>query len=248
MDLRLHLAVIWRFKLVVSIGLILAIALSVFAAAKPSLVDGKPKLTYRKSEIWQSQATILLTQRGFPWGRSVFATGPDAGKDSAPTYFADPTRFSSLSAFYAKLANSDAVQARIPRTGAVTAAPIIDKTTGYAVQLPLLGLTAIATSPRVAQVLAEQAAQAFITFIRDQQQAAEIPADQRVILELVNQPRGATLVEGRKMTMPIVVFATVLIAALGIAFILENLRPGVRPKSAAARDDSSNAERAQRTA
>jgi len=40
---------------------------------------------------------------------------------------------------------------------------------------------------------------------------------------------AAALVTARKKTIPIVVLFTVLIATLGLAFILENLRPLVRP-------------------
>ena len=37
------------------------------------------------------------------------------------------------------------------------------------------------------------------------------------------------LLEGRSKTVPIVVFLTVMLAVIGLAFILENLRPRVRP-------------------
>jgi hypothetical protein len=46
-------------------------------------------------------------------------------------------------------------------------------------------------------------------------------------------PQDAVLVVGRKKTLPITVFLAVLIATLGLAFILENLRPRLRSVSLA---------------
>ena len=64
MDLSLYGRVIWRFRWLVALGLILAIALSVLSIAKVS----SHGLSYRKHEIWQSSSTVLLTQHGFHLG------------------------------------------------------------------------------------------------------------------------------------------------------------------------------------
>ena len=67
-----------------------------------------------------------------------------------------------------------------------------------------------------------------------------------MVLAVVNEPklgRGRTeLLSGRSMTMPIVIFFVVLFASIGLAFILENLRPRVPSVSVAADDDVEDAQ------
>ena len=48
----------------------------------------------------------------------------------------------------------------------------------------------------------------------------------------MEEAEGAALVAPRKLTRPIFIFLAVMIAALGLAFVLENLRPRVRPVAA----------------
>ena len=47
MDLRLYSRVIWRFRIVVGLGLLLACALSFLSYAKLSFKGGSPKIGYR---------------------------------------------------------------------------------------------------------------------------------------------------------------------------------------------------------
>ena len=56
------------------------------------------------------------------------------------------------------------------------------------------------------------------------------------MLSEVRHPSLATTVmlEGRSKTIPIVVFLTVMLAFVGLAFILENLRPREKPVSVTA--------------
>jgi capsular polysaccharide biosynthesis protein len=229
MDLALFLRVIWRFKFLVFGGVILAIALATFSLAKVSIVHGKPKLTYRKTLTYESGATVLITQRGFPWG-SVSANASAA------------SRLTSLASFYAQLASSDAVKERLHlqpgNTGGVTARPVVDMTTGYGLPLPMLEIDGISTSPRGAVELTTSATRAFISYVAQQQQAAGTAPQNRVVLQVMNPAQAPVVVAPRKKTLPIMIFMLVLTAAVGLAFILENLRPSVRVVSDQADADS----------
>src|SRR5579884_443478 len=211
MDLNLYLRVIWRFRVLVVLGVLLAVALAGLTMFKVS----SKGLHYRQHETWASQAVLLITQSGFPQGRSVY-----------PSHFAD------LAAFYAKLAGSDAViqlmEQQSHPAGVIGAAPVTIGSGSKTSPLPLLAITGEAAHPRAARKTAAAGAKAFITYLTRQQNAAGIPPKQRVLVQVMNQPSQASLVQGRKKTIPIVVFLTVLIATLGLAFILENLRPRVR--------------------
>jgi hypothetical protein len=132
--------------------------------------------------------------------------------------------------YYKQLANSDAVQRILARDtslhGSMVASYDVDSTTKSA--LPVLIISGVAATPAMAQRIAERGAAAFHTYLNRRSSAAGIPPKQRVKLTVLNAPLGAELITKRKMTLPIVVFLTVMIAAIGLAFVLENLRPPIR--------------------
>jgi capsular polysaccharide biosynthesis protein len=94
---------------------------------------------------------------------------------------------------------------------------------------PYIALSAYASSQSDAATLANAGARALQQYILKQQQVNNIPPNQRVILQVVASasPNNVALFSGRKKTTPIVIFLTVLLAGIGLAFVLENLRPRV---------------------
>lgn len=236
MDLNLYLRVIWRFRYLVVVGVVFAAVLAGLAMYKVSFHGGSPKLSYRDQQTYSSNAVLLVTQQGFPEGRTVlpYSVANVGGQQTAVPSFADPGRFTDLALFYSTLAQSDAVfelaHARNPRlSGSWTASPVTLGGGSRVTALPLFQITGSAHSPRGAVQMARAGTTAFITYLAKQQAAARVPVKDRILVNVVNEPQGAVLTVARKKTIPIVVFLTVLVAALGLAFILENLRPLVRP-------------------
>jgi hypothetical protein len=240
-DLPLYLSVLWRFRLLVGAGLVAAILLSALAIVRVS--PSSPHVAYRQSEEFSSQATLFVTQQGFPWGYAapptVSPTGSpasdaaDAAKLLAPKQFADPNRFPSLAVLYAYLAMSDPVKRIMLRSGPVHgeifAQPVVVTSAGYGVTLPLVAIDATGTSPARARALVIRATDAFRTFLERQQARNQIPAQNRVLVTILTRAEKAKLVKGRSKTLPLVVFVTVITAVIGLAFLLENMRPRVRP-------------------
>jgi len=226
MDLALFARVMWRFKVLVGGGLLLAVVLAVLSTAKLSVVDGKPTLTYRKPAVWQSQTSLLITQPGFPWGRIAASTTPSSSPGSPATYL-DAGGLANLTTLYTRLATSDPVisQLRLPRTESVSSQPVVDESDHI---LPIVGILGLAPTPREAARLSIRAADIFRKYVEDQEQAAGIPVNQRIVLRIVNRVSPPLLVLGHKKTVPILAFLIVLIATVGTAFVLENLRPRVR--------------------
>lgn len=246
MDLQLYLRVLWRFRFLVATGLLLACALALLSYGRIELNNGRPELVPRTSEVWGSNATLLVTQRGFPLGRSVtqvydFTTDPDTGREIAEPRFAAEGRFSDLAAVYAQLATSDRVIALMLADG-----PILGGVEARAVStsdrrtLPLVELTATADSPRGAVDLAQRNVSAFLKFLKREQSANAIDAKDRVIVTVVQSPQTAELLVPRKLTQPIVIFMTVMIAITGLVFLLHNLRPVPTIQPARMVDDSSD--------
>ena len=236
MDLQLILRVLWRFRLLVVGGFLLAFALAAFSYVKIN-PSGDPKFTYRETEQWEALSTLFVTSRGFPWGS--IGTGadptdpvqPDADKGKTPKGL-DPVHLTGLASLYVRLATSDPVLQRMlkegPIEGALNAFPVSSDDTGRGTVLPMVTLSAVAAGPGEAITLAERHAKAFVDFIETRQQEGQIPPEDRVVVEVVRKPQEAELLQGRKKTRPMVVFVAVMIVILGVVFALENLRPRVR--------------------
>ncbi len=238
MDLQLILRVIWRFKLLVGIGLVLAFALAFLSYYKVS-PGGDPMLEPRQSESWESLSTIFVTSRGFPWGSTgemlpADGKGTDGTEGNAATRTGpDPVHLTGLASLYIRLATSDAVIKEVEKggkidEGGVQAFPVSSDDTGRGMQLPMVTLSAQSTSPKAAEDLAARHLKAFISYIEREQVQAGIPREERVVLQVVRQPQAAELLVARKKTRPVIVLVAVMLVVLGMAFALENLRPRVR--------------------
>ena len=240
MDLRLYSRVLWRFRAIVGIGLVLAFALAFFSYASVSFKGGSPKIGYRQSETWKATALIFLTQKGFPYGYTVVPYVP-ATQNGAPaqaggtsqTYvpeFASPGTFTSLAVYYAPFVQSDAFQVLLRRQthvpGIVQANTVMDARQMN--PLPYIDLTGYSTTPAGAIAATNAGTKALSQYIIGQQNANAIPQSRRVVAEVVSRASAAFIANARKKTTPIVVFLTVLLAAIGLSFVLENLRPRIR--------------------
>jgi hypothetical protein len=239
-NLRLYMRVLRRFWLIVALGLVLAFALAFASLAKVSFAHGSLSASYRQQEVWQSTTRLLVTQKGFPWGRLVVPTttsqsAATTGEPSSPSLqFADPTRLEGLAVLYAQLINGNPIQQQIrsvdARKNALVATAVTDPTTGSL--LPLIDVVGRGDSRREAVRVSQAGAALFRTYIADQQASADIARNQRVLLQVVSDQ--VNLAAGRKKTLAAVAFLAVMIATVGLALVLENLRPAVDvPESAA---------------
>jgi hypothetical protein len=227
MDVKLYARVAWRFKWLLLLTFVIAIPASVLATKKVSFADGHLKLTPRGAQVWQSSSVILVTQQGFPWGRSVFPIlpAPD-GKAITPTY-ADPTRFSGLALLYVQLANGTQFRRLLGRLpGKLNAVPILPSADASVSQaLPLIEFDATSGAPEVATGIADRAASTFEKFLTKKQNAAGIPSSQRVDVEPVTTHAPAKLTTPAKKTVPILIFVILMAGGFGLALALENARP-----------------------
>ena len=231
MDLRLYSRVLWRFRLLVAVGLVLACLLSFLSYASLSFAGGSPTLKYRQPQTWRATVVLFVTQRGFPYGYSVLPTNVQTPGGVTPTNFGSPGWFASLARNYAPFVQSDPFTAMLKhRTkikGTVNAQAAVDS---HNASQPYIDLNAFAATQPDAMRLGNTAASVFRQYIVQQQVANRIPAKKRVVLQVITSANkhNTTLAAGRKKTTPIVIFLTVLLAAVGLAFVLENLRPRVR--------------------
>jgi hypothetical protein len=210
--------VLWRFRVLLLAGFILASGLAFISYVKVT----PHGLQYRKAEQWTSTSSILVTQTGFPLGRTVLPTG---------NRFTNPSNLASAALLYSELATSDTVKALILRHGPIegtyAAAPVTSSANG-GFALPLIQITATATSPTAAERTASRASAALTAYIEQQETANAIPADQRIVLQPVVRPKQALLLQGRSKTRPVAAFVVIMLLFVILAFVLENLRPRIR--------------------
>jgi hypothetical protein len=226
-DLQLYARVLWRFRVLVAIGLAAAASLAFvsFFRVDPAASN---MLAYRQAEEWVSYTRLLVTPGGFPWGRLV-----PAGNDPEA---AEQGRLTSLAIIYSKLADGDAVRSIMRREGPIQGrVEIATLPAGQnsSEDLPIISIAAISDSPEAAKALARRQANAFGEYLVAEQRRSDIPPNQRVKLEVVNDAKTAELMTGRSKTLPIVVFMTVMFAVIALAFLLENLLPAPRVRSVA---------------
>ena len=218
MDLALFARVIWRHKLVLVLGAVLAILLGLLSYVRVG-TDGT--ITYRDSQSWVSYETVAVTQPGFTEGRLN-----DSG--------ADPNRLTLLATIYSHYIDTDAVQNQIWPSGAkgesVEAAPVLAGG-GTSNTLPIISIAAFSPTPAAAQQLAARTTKALSGYIEGRQARADVPVSDRVELQPVKRALSnpPTLWQARSKSLPIVIFLTALMAAFGLAFVLENLDPQISP-------------------
>jgi hypothetical protein len=231
MDLRLFASVVWRFRLLVATGFILAVVLATLTVVKV----GPNGLTYRDSRLWSAEMQLKVTQAGCPecrlYATTSSTTPGETGKPIEPKApIVDPVRFASLALDYAVTLTTDPVRRLAAGddgiTGKLIATALRDPQSGTL--LPYIDVTSISTSAQGAVKYAHRSAAALNTYILAQQRANHVPESDRAIVVTVIDPHGANVYRPRPKTMPLVVFFAVMFATIGLAFVLENTRPRKR--------------------
>jgi hypothetical protein len=239
MSLARHAAVLWRFRAVMVVGLLLGLLLAILASYKPTF-SGGPKLEPRGSETWTSDSALLVTQPGFPEGRVVLPTAAGAGAAGAAgagaaapvekkgaIKFADPNRFTFLADFYTQMAGSDQVRRRIPGKPKPEQIQVslVPGTAGTPV-LPIIKLTTNAGTAAAARALNVAMMQALRSELAAAQAKNGIAAGDRVQLASFNAASTPILTAARSRTASILALMLAIIGSIAVAHILASLRPG----------------------
>lgn len=233
MDLQRHLTVLWRHRRVVAGGLVLGLVTAFLAAYQPGW-DGGPALDRRGQEQWSSSSRLFVTQEGFPWGRVTLPVAPVPGQP-APSQpaggegvdYGDPTRFSSLAMLYSVLSNSDRVREALPGNPApsqIQAFPY-DPTGRGDQLLPIIQVTTMGASAQEAVALNRGTVAGLRELLVDEQERNRIPADERVRVEVLNEPEAPVLLAGRSVASSLLAFVLCAVAAVALAHLLEGLAP-----------------------
>ena len=243
MDLRYHLQILWRWRVVLTGGLILATLLAFLVTFKPSLGG----VEWRSQATFESSSRVIVTQPGFPLGRATLP-GSDPALTTPPPgsklkTFAPSERFSELAVVYSYLAQSDQIRNLIkpePVQDQIAVENIPNPVTGD--PLPLLELTTTANSREASRVLNSAVIGALRQYLQRNVRESGVPADQSVQLQVLNPPKSGELASGRSPTLSVIVWFLAMAAALVAVYLLENLYP-TRWRKEASQDEGAAPER-----
>jgi hypothetical protein len=242
-NLERHLSVLWRYRAITLLGVVLGAVLAFLAA-----FDVTHGLQRRGTEQWSSISQIFVTQEGFPWGRVTFPVATDPGSADAATpvpsdgnadgriKFADPTRFPNLAFLYSFLTNSDQVRGKLPGPPAadqIQAVPLDPTGRGDAF-LPIIQLTTSADTASGAVKLNRQTMEGLKKLLTEWQDEADIANKDRVVLSTLSKPSAPALIAGRSLTPSLLAFMLCVILSIALAHVLEGIRQArVRRQTAA---------------
>ena len=223
MDLPVFIRVISRFKWLFLAGAILASSAGFFSTASVTVGKGKPIFSWRAQEEWSSFSRLLVTS-------PIIKYGSIGGSASSGSDFEGRARW--LATLYASFATSDRVKKIIRSDGPLSdGKDTIDASaisTSSGAVLPIVQLTATSNTAASSRVLADRAAQALRSYVKQQQVATAVPKTARARLVVLNKGGSTKLVAPRSKALPVIAFLSVLFATIALLFAADNMMPAGR--------------------
>jgi capsular polysaccharide biosynthesis protein len=250
-----------RFRLVLALGVVAGAALALTSAYKVDL-GFPPQLTAREQPTYTAGTQLEVSSPAEPYYRSavdvpvVTPTRTNEENEEEPTNLveqAEPSVATLIAAanYYPHVIEGDQVKALRERLygkidGTVTASAIgatITPNRQEPGRLPFIQIVASADSPANARALAQNTADAFIRFVRSEQQRSNIRPAQRLVIEQLRRPERTFEVGGTSMNLPILIFVALVAFAVAIAYLLDRLFPPRQAVVAAADEDEDEVRR-----
>ena len=193
-------------------------------------------VSYRQGQTYISEEQLYLNTRGgVPFRTTTAKTDPKTGRVYYPPNLVPPSSLASTAILYAQLVNGDLLKPVLRKLpGTFFAYPIATRA-NTPINLPFVAIDGYGATPKAAIEVANRVSNAFRAYVAANQREQNVPAQQRVLLAVTTQAKSASVFKSRHFTVPIIVFLVTIIATLGLAFLLENLRP----RQVLARDRSS---------
>jgi hypothetical protein len=99
-------------------------------------------------------------------------------------------------------------------------------------EIPIIRLIAVADTPEDAVNLADKTGKAFIGWLEQFQVDHDILRSDRMVVQQLNQPKGAVASAGPSTALPILVFIVIFGAFCALAVLLDRLMPAGQPRPA----------------
>jgi hypothetical protein len=212
MDLVEYGRVIRRQLVVVVLGFAVTFSVVFLALVRVS-ADG---LALRSSPVYAARSELLVTQPSFPWGRAAAPNSPHADTAGFLEYRAG---------VYARLATSKTVRGIIRSNGKPLPAEAYEviQLTSSGRALPYIEVVGKSASQRGAVAIANAVATALKRYNVAEQNRSRVPLPQRVDLRVVTPAEKAEVLQGVKLTTPILLVLLGSVVTLVFAFARDNV-------------------------
>jgi hypothetical protein len=235
MELRSIAEAIRCHKRIAIIGAVAAIVLAFFAFARIDM-ENVPPLERRDGPDYQSTVRLFITQAGFPWGRSALRYTTEK-QGTPPVLEGDPDRFATLAVLYSQIANTDRILGQVGLDGkklidipeATVVTSVVNASRFSENPLPLIDIIGTHSTALGAQSLARQTASGLRSFLAANQRNSGIPANERIVLQVIDPAEKGRAIGGGSITLPVLVFLTVALLTLAVVFIRHNLHSAEAP-------------------
>lgn len=236
-----HVRSLLRFWWVLVIGLAVAQVAAIMAVYKVDLSTLPPELTERQQPSYSAQGRLLVTDNDAPHLRSkltteqvVPPTGDGGTRGTIPvTQPPDTATLIQAANVYPSLIDSDPVAALREelfgptpgtlRTQALYAVSTASRFTPS--RVPVIQMIGVADTPQQAIQLVDRTGQAFVAWMKREQDKRKIAETQRIAVTPLQTPKSATEFGGPSSTLPVLVFGVVLMAFVALALSLDRLFP-----------------------
>jgi hypothetical protein len=233
---------------VIALGVVVGAALALTSAYRVDLGSFPPKLTERESPTYSAGTQLEVTSPVEPYYRSAIdrpIVTPQTDEEDEPPNLVEEeepgVQTLVLAAnYYPHVIEGDEVKALRERLygkidGEVQASAIgatITPNRQEPGRLPFIQVVVTSDSPQNALKLAQSTADAFIRFVRLQQERRNIRPAQRLIVKQLRKPAQTFEVGGTSMNLPILIFIALTAVAVALAYLLDRIFPR-RPAPAA---------------
>lgn len=228
MSVPLYLRVLWSYKWLLAVGLVVAVLAAMVAGY--TVKDGE--IVSRAESAYRSDTTILLGG-----GPSNPYQAVDPGQQiTEGTTEAQANDLTNTAVIYAYLVSGSEIRAQVEAAmgplSDTEALSAVRRTTQPAgteqnpgrFSLPILSIVGESTDPDRAVLISETASQIFQSYVGAQQDASGVAPEQRVTLTVTDQGTAVEQ-EGSNPIIPIAVTGLgVFLAFIALAFILYNIR------------------------
>ncbi|KSU52846.1 hypothetical protein M3672_09605 [Microbacterium enclense] len=224
MEIPKYLLVLWKSKWLLVVGALVAAVAAFFAGF--TIVNGQ--VEPRAEQSYRAGTTLLLNGPDQPLYQAVIP-GQELQEGQTQPQNVDLT---SRAILYAYLISGRDMRATVEsQIGAFseeetltalrrTTQPAGDESFAGRYVLPILEVVGTATSPERAEQISRVAAQTFEAQVVTDQNAAEIPEDNRVVITTIDE-KAAAAVEGSNPAIPVVVtFLGVFLLFVAAAYII----------------------------
>ncbi|GAA4183194.1 hypothetical protein GCM10022288_02200 [Gryllotalpicola kribbensis] len=226
MDVPHYLRVLWRYKWLLLVGLVVAAMAALVAGF--TLVDGK--LVSRTTQQYTAATTIMLGSSD----QSIY-TDQQVGPTQAPGQSVQQTNLAQTAVVYAYLISGDTIRQQVEASlgafGPDDGLTAVSRTTQPAgseqfpgkYTLPMINVVGESDSASRAEKISRTAAEQFQTYVLRQQNAAKVAAADRIQLTTITDG-AAEAAEGSNPAIPIVITgAGVMLVFIALAFVLYNV-------------------------